>query len=133
MISVREFLYQGRGLKLEIEELKSARQKAYDLACSTSPKKDGEDKSSVETKYANYAEYSAMIDKRIEELSIYRKKMLDIINKIPDTTYRTLLISRYINCETWEKVAETIGYSDVWVRTNLHSKALTEANKFFVE
>lgn len=130
MISVREFLCQGRGLKLEIDELQEAHQKAFDLACSMSRKSEEEIATSVEMKYANYAQYSAMIEKRIKDLSIHRKKMLEIINKIPSTTHRTLLIARYINCESWEEVAESIGYESVkWVRTTLHDKAIASAEK----
>ena len=130
MISVREFLYQGRGLKLELDELKKAHQEAFEIACSMSPEPDGETKTSVEKKYTNYADYSAKIEKRIEDLSAYRKRMLEVINKIPSTIYRTLLISRYVNCESWEEVAESIGYESVkWVRTSLHDKAIAAAEK----
>jgi hypothetical protein len=130
MISVREFFKQGRSLQIEIDELQKARKKAFELACSTSEKFSDERLQSVETRYANYAEYSSMIEERIEMLSIYRKDMLDIINKIPNTIYRTLLIARYINCESWEKVSESIGYESVkWVRTSLHDKAIVAAEK----
>ena len=130
MITVREFFKQGRGLKLEIDKLNEARKKAFELACGTSGKSNGEGMQSSETRCTNYAEYSSMIEERIEMLNIYRKDMLDIINKIPNTTYRTLLIARYINCETWESVAESIGYESVkWVRKSLHDKAMAAAEK----
>ncbi len=138
MIEIKEFFRKGRKLNFEIQELKIARQEAFDLACGTSvvlgeEKTQSTQGNSIERKFISYAEYSKMLDEKIEELNGYRKDMLNVINKIPDTTYRTLLTARYINCETWEMVAETIGYSDVWVRTNLHNRALTEANKYFVK
>ena len=132
MIEVKEFFRNGRKLNFEIQELKIARQKAFDLACGTSvafeeEKTQTTQGNSIERKFISYAEYSKMLDEKIEELNGCRKDMLNVINKIPDTTYRTLLTARYINCETWEMVAEHLNLKDVrWVY-ELHKKALSQA------
>ena len=137
-MTVKEFLQKGRKLEIEIKQLKEARQKAYELATSTTVDYSAEkvqtsSDNSAERKFAEYAEYSQELDQRIEELSAYRKRMLKLINKLDNSTYRTLLVSRYINCNTWEEIAEKMEYSDVWVRTKLHSDALMCAEKYYRE
>ena len=134
MTSVKEFLLKGRHLKIEIEELKEARQEAFELACSMSvsyseDKVQTSSQNSVEQKFISYTSYSEMLDIRIRELTEYRQKMLELINKVDSSIYRSLLIARYIDCKSWEKVAEAIGYSDKWVRTGLHSASLKAVQK----
>ena len=100
-MTVKEFLKAGRGLNVEILELTEARLKAFN------------------------AQYGAEIEKRIRELNEYRQQMIEIINRVENTTYRALLIAYYINGETWEQVAADLRYS---LRTihKLHNKALLE-------
>lgn len=135
-MTVKDFFYRGRDLENEIKELKSARREAYELAIGSGAggfdeKVQTSRGNLTERKILSYIEYSLEIDKRISYLSEYRQKMLMLINKVDNSKYRTLLISRYINCNTWEKIAEDMGYSDVWVRRQLHSKALQEAEKYY--
>ena len=49
--------------------------------------------------------------------------MLNLINRLDNTIYRTLLIARYINCKTWEQIADEMGYDLRWIY-RLHGKAL---------
>ena len=131
-------MQKGRNLNFEIQSLKKARKEAYELATGItqdySSEKVQTSKSNLsERKFIAYLEYSEKLDIKITELMEYRSKMLELINKLEDSTYRTLLISRYISCNTWERVAEDIEYSDVWVRTKLHSEALKEAAKYYSE
>ena len=136
-MEVKEFLQRGRSLNFEIDGLIDARNNAFRLACGTDCAYDKEKvqttKSNVsENKFIKYADYSAEIDRRIDELFNYRRRMMNLICCLDDTVYRSLLTARYINCQTWEQVAETIGYMSVkWVRENLHQKALMEAEKFY--
>lgn len=138
MIEIKEFFKKGRKLNYEIEELKIARQKAFDLACSATvtmadEKTQSSQENNIERKFISYAEYSKILDEKINELVKHRIKMISVINKINNSTYRTLLIARYVNCSTWEQIAEEMGYSDVWVRTKLHNKSLMEADKYFIK
>lgn len=137
-MTVKEFLQKGRKLNFEIQSLKNARKEAYYLATGitqdySSEKVQTSKGNSSERKFIAYLEYSEKLDIKITELMEYRSKMLELINNLEDSTYRTLLISRYISCNTWERVAEDIEYSDVWVRTKLHSEALKEAAKYYSE
>ncbi len=129
MVEVKDFLQKGRRLNFEIDELIRARDIAFNLACGTAAAPDGEKVQTTkvntsEIKFVKYAEYSAEIDKRIRELYEYRQCMLRLINKLDSTVYRSVLIARYINCKTWEQVADTIGLKDVRHIYRLHEKAL---------
>lgn len=52
------------------------------------------------------------------------------INQLSDSRYIDILTDYYINCKTWEQVAEDNGYSDRHVR-RLHGYALQSFRKKF--
>ena len=136
-MTVKEWLERGRGLDGEVEQLKYERQRALDLACETSFDMNNErvqtSKGNVtESKFIHYADYSKMLDEKIDELCDYRKQMNKLINRLDNTTYRTLLRSYYINCRVWAVVAEDINYSEKWTK-ELHKKALEAAEIIFSE
>lgn len=134
-MTVKEWLNRGYKLDKEINALLEEREKTFNEACKMSaPPSDNERVSgthanSTEEKYIRYAEYSRMIDSRIDELYAVKQEILTAITAVNNNTYRTLLILRYIRFKTWEQIAEEMNYSDVWVRTKLHSKALHEVSK----
>ncbi len=127
-MTTKEWLDKGRKLDKEINEMIEMRDKAFYSACGSVKAADGEKvqtsrRNSTEEKFAEYAQCTAIIDKRIDELYQYRQKMLEKIKRVDNSEYRALLIARYINCKTWEKVAEDMHYM---VRNiyNLHEQAL---------
>ena len=133
-MDVKEFFQKGRRLNFEINELIQARDNAFNLACGTGSaygyEKVQTTKGNIsENKFIKYADYSTEINKRIDELYEYRQCMLRLINKLDNTVYRSLLIARYINCQTWEQVAEKISKSVRWTY-KMHDKALKEADKY---
>ena len=137
-MTVAEWFKKGRRLNFEIEELKEARNQAFNSACCgavdySTERVQTSKGNDAERKFANYTNLTVEIDKRITELSEHRRKMLGLINKIDDSIYNALLLGRYYNCKSWEEVAEGIGYSDKWTRTFLHDNALKEAEKYFEE
>lgn len=128
--AVKQFLIKGRDLQYEYDELVKAKRKALDLACNTSidyskVKVQTSSQSATETKFAAYTEYCLLLDKKVEELAAYRTRILNLIWKLTDSIQRTLLIARYVNCETWEKIAEDMMY-DVRHIYRIHSAALKE-------
>lgn len=124
----KQFLLKGRDLQSEYDELIKAKRKALDLACNTSidysqMKVQTSSQNATESKFVAYTEYCLLLDKKVEELAEYRTRMLKLIWKLTDSTQRTLLIARYINCETWEKIAEDMMY-DVRHIYRIHSASL---------
>lgn len=127
-MTVKEWLDKGRKLDIELKQLREERKQALDLACSCTSCPNDEKvqtstKNTSDGKFAAYTEYSAMIDKKEFELLVYKSRMHNLINRLDNPTYRTLLSLRYINCKTWEQIAEDMHYM---VRNiyNLHEQAL---------
>lgn len=134
-MTVKEWLKKGRRLNIEIAELEKAKENAFNLACGGSAVGGGEKVqtsrgNSTEGKFSAYAQYSADMDNRLKELYTYQRKMLKLINRVDDSTYRALLIAYYVNCETWEQIAEEHNYS-VRQILRLHGEALLKSDVFF--
>ena len=134
-MTVKEWLNKGRKLNIEIAELEKAKDNAFVSACGGSAAGSEEKvqtslNNGTEGKFSEYAQYSADMDNRLKELYTYQRKMLKLINRVDDSTYRALLIAYYVNCETWDRTADIIGYS-VKQTQRKHGHALLEIDKFF--
>lgn len=128
-MDIKEWLKRARALDREVKELREATMKSLSIAQGSGVDYSGERVQSssdngIESKFITYTDNAILLERKIEELEEYRKKVLTVIYSIDDTVLRTLLIARYINCKTWEQIAEDMGYSEKWVKTGLHSKAL---------
>lgn len=64
------------------------------------------------------------INKKIDQLVDRKQKALDVIERIPSTTHRALLLYRYLNCLKWETIADLMGYEHGYVRDDLRVAAL---------
>lgn len=133
-MGVKEFLKNGRKLNFEIDELIKERDKAFALACGGAVKYDDERVQTspgnvTENKFINYAEITAEIDRKIDELYAYRIEMHHLINTIDNSLYRAVLTARYINCDTWEKIADNMGY-DIRHIHRIHGRALREISYY---
>ena len=134
-MTVKEWLKNGRKLNFEIQELKEARDKALNNAIGgavdySAEKVQTSNGNSTERLFVNYSQYSAELEQRISELEDYRAEMLRLISKIPDSTYRALLLAYYVNCKTWDEVAEALNYS-VRAIQQKHGLALLECERHF--
>lgn len=137
-MTVKEWLKNGRKLNFEIRALKEARSRALNAAVGGAVDYGTErvqtsNGNSTERLFVNYSQYSAELEQRISELEEYQSEMLKLINNIPNSTYRTLLIEYYINCKSWEKVEQDMNYSYVHIVHRLHPRALNEINKYYSE
>ena len=64
------------------------------------------------------------INQKIDNLVTLRRQMGDRIASLEDDKLRELMLRYYIDGDTWEEVAEKMGYSDDrWVR-RLHDRAI---------
>ena len=127
-MTVKEWLNRGFKLNKEIEQLREAKEKAKNLACSVvsnleNERVQGTCGNPTEDKMVNYAEYSRLLYQRIDKLLEINKEIVSAISKVEDTTLRSLLTARYINFKTWEQIAVDMNYSYVHV-LRLHDKAL---------
>ena len=134
-MTVKEYLQNGRRLCFEIKELTKAKNNAFDIASSINSnlsrdKVQISSKNMQEQKLINYSNYVIEIEKRIEILCSYRIDMLNLINNLDNVLFRTVLIDRYINCLTWEEVAEGLNMSVRHI-LRLHGKALNAIKRFY--
>ena len=130
---VKEFLQGGRNLHFEIARLKIILEKKLDDATVSGIDygRDVVSKSSQnaqENKYTEYSDFCILVENRIKELEAYQTKMLAVINTYSDSYGRSLLLMRYIECLSWEKIAEEMNYDTRSVQ-RLHGKILVELKK----
>ena len=128
-MTAKEWLNRGRHLDKEINQLLEDQQNALNSACGSAVSYGGDKvqaskTNSAERKFIAYADYSIEIDKRVDELYAVKCEIKAAINRVDNPLLRALLLARYVNMKTWEQIAEELDYSDKWVRTKLHSKAL---------
>ncbi len=134
-MTVKEWLKNGRKLNFEIQELKEARDRALNNAVGgamdySAEKVQTSNGNSTERLFVNYSQYSAELEQRISELGDYQAEMLRLINRVPESTYRALLLAYYVNCKTWDEVAKALSYS-VRAIQQKHGLALLECERYF--
>lgn len=98
-----------------------------------SPQTNGE-----RVKSSNTTDFTQTVDKivdlqneinsEIDELICMKNDVRNKINGLDDAVYILVLTEYYLNFETFEKTAETIGCSDRWIRA-LHGRALQAFRK----
>lgn len=129
---VKLWLQRGRYLNREINALLDAKRRAFDLACAfgggLGEKVQTSPTNSQERRLLSLAEYELEIDRQIDKLYRITEEIRQVIEKVEDSTLRVLLIERYINCKTWEQVAEEVDKEVRWVY-ELHKKALVAVKK----
>ncbi len=128
MEDVKDWLRRGRRLDAEIKQLEKAKTEAFAQACggavdTSLERVQGGGGNATEEKFLRYVELDSLISERIGELMAVKAEIIRCINTLENSTYRAVLIAYYINCETWEKIAESMECSERWVYT-LHKKAL---------
>ncbi len=132
-MTAKEWLNRGRHLDREINQLLVDQQNALNLACGASvgygnEKVQTSKKNVTERRFIVYADYSAKIDNRIDELYAIKTEIKSAINKLDDPLLRALLIAYYINMKTFDQVANELHYSIRHIN-RLHNYALKEIKK----
>ena len=123
----KEYLLQIRRAKKEVQRYQALKRQALDLACSVTAQPDklvvvGGKGGDV---FAQYVQYTAMLDEKISELYDLQNEVTCTIARIPDTRYRELLLGYYVEGLTWEQVAVEINYSYSQTVKYLHPQALS--------
>lgn len=70
--------------------------------------------------------YQHRVNCRIDELVDRKQKAMDIIERISDARYRSLLIHRFFSNLRWSTIANMMGYTDAYVRLSLKDEAIGE-------
>lgn len=74
--------------------------------------------------FAHYAQYVDALDEKTAALLAARTQAVELIDRLSDGRYRELLLGHYVQGQTWEQVAEEMGYTYQNVVQFLHPKAL---------
>ena len=123
----KQWLNRGYKLRETIRILEKAHLRAYDIVTGTtitlSERVQESHGNGTENKLITYADYCRQIDCHKTDLFEILKQITNAIMKVENNIYKNILISRYINFETWENISQNIGYSYRQI-LRLHEKAL---------
>lgn len=146
-MTTKEWLNRGRMIEVQIRELEKeklwALERATGVTAGPRGVKTAKDNgvayipvnvqtspgNSSEDQMVRYADYAFQIARMQEQLVQVKSEIAEAVSRVEDNTMRTLLFLRYIRFLSWERIAEEMGMSARWVRTRMHSRALTEAEK----
>lgn len=127
-MTIKEELRTVRKMQGLLDELIAAKDRAYlymtgkhidysEQRVQTSPG------NSEENRRIQYISLCERIDKKIDELIACQARIFDLLTEIHDNTLYEIMVAYYVNCETWQHIAERINYSVRQVH-RLHGKAL---------
>lgn len=130
-MEAKEFLRQYQEALTDIRNLEAEAEEIESLAMSMTVSTDGErvQSSRKKDRMAELATKVADLEMDImgsrttalEKL----KKIRMVIHQVENKDYRQLLHRRYIEGDTWEKIAVSMGFNYRWV-LRLHGRALKE-------
>lgn len=135
-MTIKEYLRQARRLKISIKSKREYINQMYELCGLKSPVNDdvrvmGGEKKGFPHIVEAIVDLTAEIDSQLIELAAMHKDIIFGIGTIEDTNQRTAMELYYLNCHTWEEVAEIMGLSDRHLR-RLHGEALVIVDKIII-
>lgn len=81
---------------------------------------------STEDRNVRYADKIDRLNAQIQEFRGYMDDVEAAVATVKTGKHRMLLQLKYIEGESWERVAEALGMSVKWVQGELHSRAMRE-------
>ena len=136
LLQVKRIGYQIKVLEDEIEELRNVEISVKSVWPDGQPRGSGvsDEVARVATKLADeLSGYELELLELQSKLWRKRNEIIRALGSLQRPEHNRLLYLRYVQCATWEEIAEDMHYSEKWVRTTLHSDALEEFRKQFLE
>lgn len=129
-MTAKEYLNQLPNMQLRINSLRKSIQLCRERAVGTGiqfsdmpPVHGNGNKIACNTE--KKVDFETELLKLADEFEKFRIRVIHEINRIPDNRCVSVLINRYINNMSWEKITEEIGEKNPeYVRKELHEKAL---------
>lgn len=81
---------------------------------------------------AKIADLENEINDEIDRLVDLKCQIREVVAAVPDSTQRTILERHYLLGESWEVIAEKVGYSTRHI-TRLHNQAIERLDRIFPE
>lgn len=126
-MTAKEYLSQYRWLNATINSKIEQAQRMRELATAISPSSGfgspGDISDKVGKAVAKLVDAEEEINADIDRLVELKNDIEEVISKVNDETCRRLLILRYVDCKTFEKIAVEMHYSYMQV-CRIHGKAL---------
>ncbi len=127
---LREMQIELRTLERDIKELKS---KLYSLRAIDYSKEhiSGGTPKDLGDQIAHFNAKLKVVQDKWQRFMQYSEAVDKMINQIESCQLRALLHERYINCGSWEQVAEVVGVTREWIRKRMHKEAIKEFSKIY--
>src|SRR5690606_17606745 len=123
------FLDKTISAKLEQIEILHAQATKITAVLSNTPKAESsEEQDKLAATVAKIVDLKKTLKEELEEYISLKAEAIRLINSMPDSRHRLVLMHRYINGHTWEQIAVCMHYTYQWVHC-LHGKALREFEK----
>lgn len=133
----KEFLQQYRNADAEISakleqiaRLRSLAAKTTQTLTSDVVRTSPENK--LERIVTKIADMENEVDADIDRLQDVKKQVENVITTVPEPKQRAVLTRRYINGQTWERIAVDLNLSYQWV-CELHGRALQKISADLIE
>jgi len=122
---IRAWLMRGWKIDREINALLRTYEETRAMVLSITANLQGDVVQSTKNphKFDKLVELDDAINERIDELVSIKMEILEVVQTVEDTRYRTLLIERYTQFKTWEQIAVDMHYSFRRIM-ELHNDAL---------
>lgn len=134
-MTAKEYLRRVRHLdstisaKLEQIEILHAQATKITAVLSNTPKvESSEEQDKLAATVAKIVDLKKTLREELEEYISLKAEAIRLINSLPDSRHRLVLMHRYINGHTWEQIAVCMHYTYQWVH-RLHGQALVEFEK----
>lgn len=124
-MTAKEYLTRARTLDRELIALERARERTIAQLTNSTQTLTGDTVQSTKDphKFDRLGDLAVEIQKRTRELDKVRSEILRTVNRVPDGLCRIVLIERYLNVKSFERVAvdNNISIRNVW---RIHGRAL---------
>ncbi len=122
--------YLDKRINSKIEQVASLRELASKATASIHAERVSgtSQRSPMENAVLKLIDLEYEINDDIDRLVDLKRELNAFISEIDNQAYRIVLELRYLNGNTWEEVADVMGYDLRWIY-RLHGKALAEAER----
>lgn len=125
-LTTKQWLQRAWNIEKEIRDLCERKKKVFEDLTRATPSYDaraGGSSADSGGKYIKLVEFTRRIEEKTDLLYDIKCEIDEAIEQVSDARLRRLLKLRYIDFNTWEKIAEKMNYDLRWVH-RLHKKAL---------
>ena len=132
-MTVKQWLSRAWWINAEIRELSVKEQEARDrlTKITQSYESDGAQMTRDPHKFDRLVEYQSLIEEKLAERAAVKTEIMGVIYKVKNTEWRLILMKRYLDMKTWEKIEHEKNFSYTSV-TRKHGYALMEVNKIIL-